>query len=99
VTLRVVIEAPAKADLAASVRWYKQIRPGLEADFRLCVWATVHRIARNPEAYAMVSKRLRRALTDRFPFGVFYLQEPDAIHVLGVLHNSRDPLVWQSREH
>lgn len=96
---RIVIEDPAKGDLAAAVRWYKEIRPGLETDFRLCVRATLYRIARHPESYPIASRALRRALLDRFPFAVFYLSADDGIRVFGVLHTSRHPRIWQNREH
>ncbi len=97
-TLRIVIESPARADLASAVRWYKLIQAGLEADFRLCVRATLHRIARNPESCPVVGRRLRRALTDRFPFAVFYLRDGNSIRVFAVLHTRRSPRAWQSRE-
>jgi plasmid stabilization system protein ParE len=99
VTLRIVIESPAKADLAVAVRWYKQIQPGLETDFRLCVRAALHRIARHPESYPVVGRRLRRALIERFPFAIFYVEDSDAIRVFGVLHTRRSPRVWQARNH
>jgi hypothetical protein len=81
VTLSVVIENPAREDLAAAVQWYKQVQPGLEADFRLCV----------------PGRRLRQALIERIPFAIFYLRDADAIHVFGVLHTSRSPRLWQAR--
>lgn len=96
-TLRIVIESPAKADLAAAVRWYKQVQEGLEADFRLCVRASLHRIARHPESFPVAGRQLRRALIDRFPFAIFYLRDGDTIRVFGVLHTSRSPRVWQAR--
>jgi plasmid stabilization system protein ParE len=99
VTLRIIIENPAKADLAAAVKWYKQIQKGLEADFRLCVRASLHAIARHPESYPVVGRRLRRALTSRFPFAIFYLLDRDTVRVFGVLHSSRSPRVWQARDH
>jgi plasmid stabilization system protein ParE len=99
VTLRIVIEKPAKADLASAIRWYKRIQPGLHSDFRLCVRAALNRIARHPEAYPVVGRRFRKALLERFPFAVFYLSEGDAIHVFGVMHTRRSPLLWQARDH
>ena len=60
VTLRIIIENPAKADLAAAVKWYKQIQKGLEADFRLCVCASLHAIARHPESYPVLGRICRR---------------------------------------
>jgi len=32
-----------------------------------------------------------------FPYGVYYLAEPDRIVVLAVYHSSRDPRGWQRR--
>jgi toxin ParE1/3/4 len=98
VTLRIVIEYPAKADLAAAVSWYKQIQKGLEADFRLCVRASLHRMARHPESYPVVGRKLRRALIDRFPFAIFYLLDGDILRVFGVLHTRLSPRVWQARD-
>jgi len=99
VIARLIIEEPARGDLATAVRWYKKIRPGLETDFRLCVRATLHRIARHPEAYPLVTSKMHRAFIDRFPFAVFYHSKGDAVHVLGVLHTSRSPRAWQARDH
>jgi hypothetical protein len=33
----------------------------------------------------------------RFPFGIFYLVEPDKVVVNGILHGSRDPNSWKRR--
>lgn len=97
-TIRVLVEDPARADLAAAVRWYKQIRPGLEADFRLCVRATLQGIARHPRSCPVVGRQLRRALVDRFPFAVFYLLDADTVRVFAVVHTSRNPRAWRSRD-
>ncbi len=89
------VEDSAQGDLEAAVRWYKNIRPGLQDEYRLCVRAALHRISRYPEAYPKVGKRLRRALIDRFPFAVFYLQDADLIRVFAVLHTHRSPRFWK----
>jgi len=36
-------------------------------------------------------------LAKRFPYGIFYVVEPQRIVVLAVLHTARDPQVWQAR--
>ncbi|MGE3818959.1 MAG: hypothetical protein AB7I30_05950 [Isosphaeraceae bacterium] len=50
-----------------------------------------------PESHRMISKRVRRALTRRFPFSVYYLIEADEVVVIGVLHSQRDPSRWKAR--
>lgn len=44
-----------------------------------------------------VAPRIRRALTKRFPYGLYYQVEADMILVLGIFHSSRDPKVWKRR--
>jgi len=63
------------------------------------VCASLHAIARHPESYPVIGRRLRRALTSRFPFAIFYILDGDTVRVFGVLHTSRSPRVWQARDH
>jgi plasmid stabilization system protein ParE len=89
----VVVEQPAKADLADAMDWYRRVRPGLETDFRLCVDEALERVRRHPEANLLTVRQLRRALLHRFPYVIFYLNERSLIRVVAVLHTSRDPRV------
>ena len=55
------------------------------------------RIAAMPKLYAPTIKNVRRAKLRRFPYVVFYRILADRIEVIGVLHGSRDPGIWQDR--
>ena len=99
VKTRVIISPAAELDLADSRDWYETIRPGLSQDFDLAFDAALCRVARHPQAYALVEQGLRRALIPRFSHAVFYRQLTDAVQVVAVLHTSRNPRVWQSRAH
>ncbi len=92
-----ILEPPAVADLTDAISWYKQTRLGLEAEFRLCVEEVIERICRYPEAHPIVTRRLRRALLLRFPYGVFYLSDPARVRIVAILHTSRDPREWRLR--
>jgi plasmid stabilization system protein ParE len=50
-----------------------------------------------PELHAVVYRRMRRALVERFPFAVYYRIDADDVVVLAVTHSRRDPKSWQSR--
>ena len=39
-----------------------------------------------------------RILIRRFPFGIFYVEGPEQIVVLAVLHGRRDPKRWKERK-
>jgi toxin ParE1/3/4 len=94
-----LVEQPAKGDLADAVDWYKSVRSGLEQDFLHCVEDALALIREYPVASPILFRRLRRRLLHRFPYGVFYLHEPSLIRVLAILHSSRDPHLMAARGH
>ncbi len=97
-TARLILEPPALTDLSDVLAWYKQTRLGLESEFRLCLEEVIERITRYPEAYPIVTRRLRRALLSRFLYGIFFLSERSRIRVVAILHASRDPREWCRRD-
>jgi len=58
-------------------------QPGLGAEFLLCVEEVFARLNRTPEMYEEVYRGVRRALTRRFPYAVYYRVEGDEVVVLG----------------
>ncbi len=92
-----IIRPEAEADLADAQDWYERQRQGLGAEFLLCVEEVLARIDRTPEMYGEVYRGVRRALTRRFPYAVYYRVEEDVVVVLGVFHTHQDPRQWQSR--
>ena len=92
-----IIRPEAEADLANAQSWYEQQRAGLGAAFLLCVEEVLERIDRTPEIYRAVYHDVRRALTRRFPYAVYYRIAGNTVVVLGILHTRRDPRAWQSR--
>ena len=92
-----IIRPEAEADLANARSWYERQRAGLGAEFLLCVEEVLERIDRTPEMYRVVYHDVRRALTRRFPYAVYYRMAGNTVVVLGILHTRRDPREWQSR--
>jgi len=70
-----IIRPEAKADLLDTFRWYQEQRQGLGHDFKLCVDEVISKIQRNPFTHKKIFQNVRRSVTKRFPFGVFYLLE------------------------
>ena len=90
----VELRRQAKSDIAEASRWYDDQRPGLGEIFRDELDASLRSIAENPLLYPMLYRHTRRALLRKFPYGVFYLVEPERVLVLRVLHHARDPALW-----
>ena len=96
-TRTVSFRPEAELDLVNALSWYRNIHEGLGEDFLTRVEEALDRIRHFPEAYPIVEEDVRRVLTRRFPYGLFYFLDEESIVVIAVLNNSRDPDEWQSR--
>ncbi|HMP77752.1 MAG TPA: type II toxin-antitoxin system RelE/ParE family toxin [Kiritimatiellia bacterium] len=75
---------------------YNEESPGLGYEFLDEFLNTTGRIQRNPEAWQALSRRARRALTRRFPYGVIYQIRKSEILIVAVMHLHRHPDAWKS---
>ena len=96
-TQRLVVRPEAESDVASAAKWYDEQRPGLSLEFRSALDHTLSMIQGNPEICARIHRYLRRALLQRFPYGVYYVDTPDSVIVVAVLHTSRSGRIWRAR--
>ena len=66
-------------------------------DFLLTLEASYSQIYRMPKAYQAIYKTVRRKLTRRFPYGIFFVIENDKIIVIAIMHTKRNPDDWNGR--
>jgi len=97
VTHNLIIRPEAEVEMTEAFDWYETRVPGLGSDFLFCVDALFHSIARNPKQYLKVYRETRRALTRRFPYEIFFIEEQERIVVLSVFHASRNPADWKNK--
>ncbi len=93
----IIIRPDAKKDLGDSYQWYQDHVPGLGVEFMYCVDEALDRIVENPNLYQEIYKNVRRVLTRRFPYGIFYIIEGNDIIILAVFHVKRDPQLLKER--
>lgn len=96
-SLRLVVRPEAEEELRAAFDWYEGCTSGLGSDFLLCVDAVFYAIQRSPQQYPRVHRIVRRALTRRFPYEVFFLEDDERIVVLSVFHAKRNPKRWKEK--
>ena len=96
---RLIIRPEAETDLTDSVEWYDSREPGLGLELVSEVHSAIARAVKNPEAFTLVRRSpvVRRVLTRRFPYRVFFIVRPDAIIVFAALHAARHDRVWKHR--
>jgi toxin ParE1/3/4 len=86
---KLVIKPFAELDATDAANWYNLKRDGLGNEFLLALEAKINAIRRNPEQFKVEYKGIRRAFTERFPYGVFFIFENDVVYVLAIVHTSR----------
>lgn len=95
---KLIVKPFAEEDAAKAATWYNNKSKGLGNEFLLALDAKINAIQRNPSHFQEVYKNIRRALTNRFPYGIFFIVESDTIYILAILHTSRNPKIWKDRE-
>lgn len=94
---RVLFHPEAEAELLAAARFYETHRLGLGIDYIGEVRRAAATLVAHPGAGHRFSKRLRRIFIRRFPYGLVYRAEPDAILIVAVAHLHRRPGYWRRR--
>lgn len=94
---RLIVRPEAEAEMTDAFDWYEDRVPGLGSEFLLCVDAVFSAILCSPQQFPRVHKIVRRALTRRFPYEVFFVEDDERIVVLSVFHAKRNPKRWQER--
>lgn len=97
VSRELIIRPEAEIEINEAYDWYEARSRGLGGDFLLSVEAVLRAAARNPLQFAVVHRGIRRGLTRRFPYQVFFLDDDQRVIVLAVLHAKRNPERWKDR--
>jgi plasmid stabilization system protein ParE len=91
---RVIVHPEARAELAEAAAWYRRKSPAVAASFKAAVRQTLKSISDWPAGSPKISDRVRRALTNTFPYAVFYSDESEEIIVVAIRHQAQDPKSW-----
>ena len=93
-----ILTEGAQQDLDGAYQWYQEQNHGLGQEFFRCVDAKLSEISRNPLHFQIVFKdKVHRALTNRFPFSIYFINEEETVIVFAILHQRRSPDKWKSR--
>jgi len=96
--VRPVIFSPAaRAEMLDATAWYESRIPVLAERFVAEADAAIARIRDNAVQFPVVLRDVRRARLGRFPYGLFFRVDPEAVHVIACFHASRNPRRWHRR--
>jgi toxin ParE1/3/4 len=96
---RVIVRPLAVEDIASAATWYEAQCPGLGVDLTDEVINAIHRAQEAPELFRILRPRdgMRRVLTERFPYRVFFTVSDETLHVHAVLHGAQHDQHWRRR--
>jgi plasmid stabilization system protein ParE len=89
----------AQTELDEAFIYYEDQLRGLGYEFTDEIFSTLKRIKQNPTSWASFSKRTRRCLVHRFPYGIIYQisESENEILVVAIAHLHRKPQYWVKR--
>lgn len=91
------LEPDAQNDFEEAVIWYEEQRKNLGEEFSEEVYLKIEFINQNPRLYQAAFKNIRNAVLDQFPFTIFYLLKNKFIHIIAIIHQSRNPSLVKNR--
>ena len=89
--------APARQELDDAVAWYDQQADGLGKEFLDELDRVIRRVVAYPLSSIEIEPGLRRGLFARFPYGIIYGQDGNAVVIVAVAHLHREPRYWADR--
>lgn len=87
----------AEQEFREAVAYYEEVESGLGYDLSVEGYSAVQRAVSYPEAWPVLDSDIRRALVRRFPYGVLYSREEDALLIIAVMNLHREPGYWKDR--
>src|SRR5262245_53144607 len=95
---RIIIRSEAEVDITNAAIWYHNQKMGLGNELLAEVESAIASAAANPFQYPCLRRKpeVRRVLTKRFPYRVFFIRRDEVIVVFRVLHSARRDHEWKS---
>jgi len=87
----------AKVELFNARDYYDDLLFGLGKSFIIEIEKTINIIKKNPLAYPIINKNIRKAVIMKFPYSILYIIEEDIVYLLAIMHQKRKPFYWKNR--
>lgn len=92
-----LLHPEADEEFAEAVRYYTKIDPELGERFYREIERLIEDVCAHPDRYRKFDPPARRHITAIFPFAIVYLEKPDHLWIVAVMHLKRQPGYWRER--
>lgn len=95
----VIFRPAAVEDVVEAAAWYETHAAGLGEELIDEILSATNRAQENPELFRIVHRdgNVRRVLTNRFPYRIFFSVVGETLYVHAVLHGARHDRRWTER--
>jgi plasmid stabilization system protein ParE len=87
----------ADEEYANAAEYYTRIEPELGQRFYDEIERLILDLRRQPERFGLFDHPIRRHFSDLFPYAVLYVDQPDRVLIVAVMHMKRRPGYWKHR--
>ena len=87
----------ADEEFTEALRHYADISPALCGRFYDEIERLITEARAHPRRYRLFDPPVRRLLAEDFPYALVYLDEPDHVWLIAVMHLKRLPGYWKQR--
>jgi toxin ParE1/3/4 len=87
----------ASEEYTRAIQFYAAIRPELGVRLYDEIERVIQEVRRQPDRFSRFNPPARRARARKFPYSVIYLDEPDRVWILAIMHAKRRPGYWRER--
>jgi len=98
VARRLVFDPHIPDDLAGALDYYEPISSKLANRFRRAVNRRLDDVAERPESFPLDVPPIRFAKIARFPYVFFFVEKPESVSILAIIHGASDPAKWRDRQ-
>ncbi|MCF8276954.1 MAG: type II toxin-antitoxin system RelE/ParE family toxin [Flavobacteriales bacterium] len=95
---QVILESVAEQDITEAAEWYETQSKDLGKRFVAEIRAVFTQLRMNPQLFTKRYRDIHTATVKVFPYLVHYLIEERMVIIIAVLHTSRSPKRWYSRD-
>jgi hypothetical protein len=92
-----LLHPAADDEFAESVRYYAGIDSHLGMRFYREMERLIGDVCAHPERFRMFDPPARRHFSAAFPYAVIYVEKPDYVWIVAVMHMKRQPGYWRER--
>jgi toxin ParE1/3/4 len=88
---------PARTELRAAARYYRDRSPRVAVSFVAAVQVAVDLVLEFPESAPVVLGRTRAKKIPKFPYTILYQMDDDVVVIVAVMHHKQRPEYWAER--